>query len=189
MLQEASLSSCFSTAKGRGSGGPAGPPSYPAGDLGQESWRTCLSNTNCARSSELRGRNPSSPHHRPTRIHLPIGMCGNTSQNAAMTKKLATCKRALTLGRGARAPVTRLGPALGPGGQRFARAGHGPLHRLPPSWPPRGAAAGGLLGIGCWELTASGGGKGGFREEHTPCGAFPPRQLPSPKPHPWEVLI
>lgn len=24
------------------------PPSYPVVDLGQESWRTCLSNTNCA---------------------------------------------------------------------------------------------------------------------------------------------
>lgn len=59
-----------------------------------------------------------------------------------MTKRLATCKQALTLGWGTQPAAARLGPALGPGSEGFTRAGHGPLHRaraaLQPSSPPPG---------------------------------------------------
>lgn len=68
-----------------------------------------------------------------------------------MTKGLATCKQALTLGWGAQPAAARLGAALGPGSEGFTRAGHGPLHGAraakPPSSPPRGRTEGLLR---CW---------------------------------------
>lgn len=106
------------------------PPSYPVVDLGQESWRTCSSKANYAEVHYYKVGICSHDTRFPNAT--PISKCVNKFYNATMTKKLATCKRALTLARAAPPAAARLGRALrprGPGSQGFAGAGHGPLHR------------------------------------------------------------
>lgn len=75
----------------------------------------------------------------PNRLVLHLSMC-EAAIGGLSYVSLSIFFITFFLGRGARAAVPRLGPELGPGGQHFARAGHGPLTACCRAGRPAGLA-------------------------------------------------